>query len=100
MHTLSEILEARARQHPERAAILAIDGSVLSYCALQQRVESLGASLRKRGVSRSDRIGIVLPNGPDTAAGFLGVASVAVAAPLNPAYSQDEFAYYLGDLQA
>ena len=34
------------------------------------------------------------------AAAFLSVAAAATAAPLNPAYRQDEFEFYLGDLNA
>ncbi len=100
MHTLNELLEAGATRWPEHAAILATDGSVLTYRALQQGAQSLGAALRKRGARRNERVALVLPNGPGAAVGFLGVANAATAAPLNPAYSQEEFAYYLGDLQA
>jgi len=42
----------------------------------------------------------VLPNGAEMATSFLAVASAAVAAPLNPAYRADEFAFYLTDLEA
>ena len=52
------------------------------------------------GVGRGDRVAIVLPNGPEMAAAFLSVAAAAAAAPLNPAYRQDEFEFYLGDLNA
>jgi acyl-CoA synthetase (AMP-forming)/AMP-acid ligase II len=45
-------------------------------------------------------VAIVLPNGPEMAAAFLAVAGCAVAAPLNPAYTADEFAFYMEDLGA
>ena len=48
------------------------------------------ADLNLMGVGRGDRVAIVLPNGPEMAAAFLGVASGAVAAPLNPAYEGHE----------
>ena len=54
--------------------------------------------LNVRGIHRSDRIAIVLPNGPEMAVAFLGVAASAVCAPLNPAYSRSEFEFYLSDL--
>ena len=41
----------------------------------------------------------MLPNGPDMASAFLGVACAAVAAPLNPAYKADEFRFYMDDLK-
>jgi len=34
------------------------------------------------------------------ASAFLGVATAATAAPLNPAYTEDEFAFYMDDLKA
>ena len=41
-----------------------------------------------------------LPNGPEIVAAFLGVvAAGAAAAPLNQAYTADEFHAYLEDLQ-
>jgi acyl-CoA synthetase (AMP-forming)/AMP-acid ligase II len=42
----------------------------------------------------------VLPNGPEMAAAFVTVAGVATTCPLNPAYTSDEFAFYLEDLKA
>jgi acyl-CoA synthetase (AMP-forming)/AMP-acid ligase II len=56
--------------------------------------------LNRAGIGRDDRVAIVLPNGPEAAAAFLGVATCATAAPLNPAYRQDEFDFYLSDLKA
>ncbi len=51
------------------------------------------------GIGRGDRVAIVLPNGPEAAACFVAVASGATAAPLNPAYKADEFAFNLADLK-
>ncbi|HVZ32608.1 MAG TPA: acyl--CoA ligase, partial [Polyangiaceae bacterium] len=39
-------------------------------------------------------------NGPEMAAAFVAVASAATAAPLNPAYRNDEFEFYMTDLRA
>ncbi len=41
---------------------------------------------------------IVLPNGPDMATAFVSIASAAAAAPLNPGYRQDEFDFYMTDI--
>ncbi len=46
------------------------------------------------------RVAIVLPNGPEMAVAFLGVASGAVCAPLNPAYRAAELRFYLEDTRA
>ena len=57
-------------------------------------------SLNELGIGRGDRVAIVLPNGPEMATAFLCIASAAASAPLNPAYRQDEFEFYLEDLKA
>jgi acyl-CoA synthetase (AMP-forming)/AMP-acid ligase II len=59
-----------------------------------------GGALHGAGVGRGDRVAIVLPNGPEMAAAFVTVAQVATTCPLNPAYKEDEFAFYLEDLKA
>jgi acyl-CoA synthetase (AMP-forming)/AMP-acid ligase II len=52
------------------------------------------------GIGRNDRVGLVLPNGPELAVAFLAVAAGAASAPLNPAYRAEEFDFYLSDLNA
>ncbi|MEM9198933.1 MAG: AMP-binding protein, partial [Pseudomonadota bacterium] len=63
-------------------------------------IDRLGAQLAGLGLGPGDGVALVLPNGPEAAAAFLGVASHATAAPLNPAYTEEEFAFYLEDLGA
>ena len=58
------------------------------------------ATLNDLGIGLGDRVAIVLPNGPEMATAFLSVASAATSAPLNPAYKQDEFEFYLEDIKA
>lgn len=65
--------------------------------ALSARVEQ---QLRGFGIGASDRVAIVLPNGPEMATAFVSIAQAAVTAPLNPAYQQAEYAFYLDDLKA
>jgi acyl-CoA synthetase (AMP-forming)/AMP-acid ligase II len=72
----------------------------LTYGGLLRQVEDTVRSLNNLGAGRNDRVAIVLPNGPEMAAAFLGVAAGATAAPLNPAYRQSEFDFYPGDCKA
>ncbi len=57
------------------------------------------SSMAAAGIGRGDRVAIVLPNGPEMATAFLCIAACCCAAPLNPAYTADEFEFYLQDLQ-
>ncbi|MGZ8444780.1 MAG: AMP-binding protein [Candidatus Binatia bacterium] len=97
--TIYELLKARAEHAPEAVAICAPGRSALTYGGLRSQVDRVGRCLNVRGVHHSDRVAIVLPNGPDMAATFVGVAANAICAPLNPAYSRREFEFYLSDLK-
>ncbi len=82
------------------AAIAAPSRKPLSHGELRALIKHTVARLNELGAGRNDRVAIVLPNGPEMAACFLAVASGTASAPLNPAYRQDEFEFYLGDLNA
>ena len=81
-------------------AIAAPEREPLTYGGLRDQVGRTGDALAQAGIGPGDRVAIVLPNGPEMAAAFLGAAAHATAAPLNPAYRVDEFAFYLEDLRA
>jgi acyl-CoA synthetase (AMP-forming)/AMP-acid ligase II len=85
---------------PAAPAIGAPGRAWLSRAGLARQADHLAGSLRALGVGRADRVAMVLPNGPEMAVAFLGVAASAVAAPLNPAYRGEEFDFYLSDLDA
>jgi oxalate---CoA ligase len=81
-------------------ALLAQDAQPLTFAAFRDLVAQTIAALNHFGVGRNDRVAIVLPNGPEMATAFVAVASGATSAPLNPAYKQDEFEFYMDDLKA
>jgi acyl-CoA synthetase (AMP-forming)/AMP-acid ligase II/acyl carrier protein len=98
--TVAKLLERQAQLAPHAIAIGAPGRAGLTYGRLRERVEDVVATLNRLGVGRNDRVAIVLPNGPEMAVTFLGVAAGAAAAPLNPTYRADEFDFYLSDLGA
>ncbi len=51
------------------------------------------------GITEKDWVAVVLPQGPEMVTTFLSVSSLAPVAPLNPAYTPEEFAWYLRDLR-
>ncbi|MEO2141990.1 MAG: AMP-binding protein, partial [bacterium] len=86
---------------PTNIAIIAPDGPVLTYGSFKCQVDSLANQLNSFGIGRGDRIAIVLPNGVENIVSFLAVtASGATAAPLNPAYTKEEFVFCLEDANA
>jgi len=97
MRTIRELLDVG---RDDAIAIVSEGGGSLTFRQLRQQVASLASQLAGAGVEAGDRVAIVLPNGPTMAETFLSVASCATAAPLNPAYTEDEFRFYLDDLGA
>ena len=95
--TLIEVLGNGSGSHP---ALVSPDGPSLTYDQLRAQVARLMGQLRSFGIRRTDRVGIVLPNGIEVIASFLAVSGVATAAPLNAAYKPDEFEFYLDDTSA
>jgi len=94
------MLEQNASHFGARAALLSDGDEPLSHQQLWNQVAVTVTALISLGVGRGDRVAIVLPQGQDLAVTFLAVAAGATAAPLNPAYVEKEFLFYMEDLQA
>jgi acyl-CoA synthetase (AMP-forming)/AMP-acid ligase II/acyl carrier protein len=98
--TIYGLVDFHSRRNPDALALLGEGLPPLTYRRLSTQIEALGTRLNQLGIGRSDRVAVVLPNGPEIAVAFLGVAASATCAPLNPAYRADEFDFYLSDLNA
>ena len=87
---------------PDGAPALAepASGERTSYGELRETAGRIGRSLAAAGIGAGDAVAMSLPNGPEIVAAFLGVVEAgAAAAPLNQAYTADEFHTYLDDLR-
>jgi oxalate---CoA ligase len=74
-------------------------GQVLTYAQVAAGIEALAQRLAGAGVRRGDRVALTLPNGPDFVLLLLAITALgAAAAPLNPAYTQTEFDFFLTDI--
>src|SRR5262245_53105801 len=71
-------------------AFVTVDGSTIEHAVLREEVDRLAARLREMGLGAGDRIAVVLDNGPEMALVLLAVMATGCAAPLNPAYREDE----------
>ena len=95
------ILKSLLDSAPRDAVAVSASGRAdLTYGLFASLVDDVAAALRARGLARNDKLAIVLPNGPDMAASFVACACAVTAAPLNPAYREDEFHFYMEDLKA
>src|SRR5918911_701505 len=94
--TLLDLL-AGADHHP---ALVAPGRPALTHAQVRANVAALAEQLNRFGLGRGDRIAIVMPNGPEVILAFFAAALCGTAAPLNPKYKQEEFAFYYDDIQA
>jgi len=96
---VAHLLEHQAQRIPHAPAILALGRAPLTYGVLYQHVRKTEQTLRTMGISRQDRLAVVLPNGPELAAAILAVAASATCAPVNPDYQAEELDRYFSDLR-
>jgi acyl-CoA synthetase (AMP-forming)/AMP-acid ligase II len=99
MTYLAQLLSDQAARQPSAPALMAPGRPDMDYACLLGHVRRVVAALNARGIGPGDRVAIVLPNGPEMASAFLGVAAGATSAPLNPGYRESEFDFYLEDLK-
>ena len=98
--TVHEIVRRWAEATPNQNAIQTLGRKPLTYRLLYDQIEYVRKTLNEMGVGRNDVVAIVLPNSPGLAVTFMGVASAATSAPLNPNYTESELQFYLSDMQA
>jgi acyl-CoA synthetase (AMP-forming)/AMP-acid ligase II len=93
---LDDLLSAGAGT---KTALLVPDGLTLDYATLRATARALGAALAARGIEPGDRVAASFGNGPEVVAAFFATAGArATFAPLNSAYTEDEFRFYLEDI--
>jgi acyl-CoA synthetase (AMP-forming)/AMP-acid ligase II len=95
---IRQALEEQSQQNPNNFALFSLERAPLTYPRLLTHCYRVIADLHHAGVSRGDRVAVVLPNGPEMTACMLAVAMGASCAPLNPNYRRSEFEFYLSDL--
>ena len=98
MSTLADIL------NPQSATDMVISvpgGAEVTYAEFGDEIERVAELLAGVGVQPGRAVSIVLPNGLEFMVVFLAVARAgAIAAPLNSAYTTDEFKFYMEDAEA
>lgn len=73
----------------------------VSYNQLTSQVSSFQQKLAKLGIAPQAAVSIALPNSYEFVVSFLAASwQRAIAAPLNPAYKQSEFEFYIDDLKS
>ena len=96
---LGELVAFWGRTAPLHDAISTPDCTPLKYGELWALTGDAVRELRRLGISRTDRVAVVLPRGQEHAVAILSVAIASVCVPLNPDLTADELQRYFIDLQ-
>ena len=88
-------LDEPAGRHPERVAI-AGEPREVTYAELAAFSNRVGNALLAQGVTRGDRVLILLPDSPEFIAAFFGAAKIgAIAVPVNPFARAADYHHYI-----
>jgi acyl-CoA synthetase (AMP-forming)/AMP-acid ligase II len=95
---LVAMLRDTVERHPERTAVVELDGPEATYAELWERARRIAGGLRARGVQPGDRVAVRLPNGLDWVLAFWGShLAGAVVVPLNTRLAETEVEFILAD---
>jgi acyl-CoA synthetase (AMP-forming)/AMP-acid ligase II len=96
---LASVLAQRAAISPELEAYVEPDANIrLSYRQLNAQANRFASFFGRRGVSRGDRVAVLLPNSAAFIASFYGAAKLgAIVVPLNTRLAAAELAFILAD---
>ncbi len=105
---LDQLLTDSAAKHPEQRAIIfggrvgsRILDAAISYQELDRAVNRFASSLQELGLSRGDRVAIIMPNCPQFVVAFYGILRAGgIAVPCNFMYSPSELEHQLADAGA
>ena len=95
--TLTQMLSKSVRKYRRNIAVQFF-GSTLTYGELGEQVSRFANGLRERGVTRGDRVALVLPNSPQHVIAFYAVLRLgAIVVEHNPLYTERELRHQFED---
>ena len=96
---LTSFVLERAQQLGSKPALIdGPSGRTITYGDLAGAVRAVGAGLTSKGFTKGDCFAIYMPNVPEYAVAFHGVAAIGgITTTVNPLYTADELAFQLKD---
>ncbi|MBW2637462.1 MAG: acyl--CoA ligase, partial [Deltaproteobacteria bacterium] len=95
--TLGEMIENRARELPDKTALIFHDDEV-TYRELNEKIDGLATALLERSITASDRIAIIMPTRPEFLYLWLAASKIGASlVGLNFRYQQDEVVYMVNN---
>jgi acyl-CoA synthetase (AMP-forming)/AMP-acid ligase II/thioesterase domain-containing protein len=92
--------DGRATSTPHAIALIEPGRESLTFDGVRTRIRRVAGAVSCAGITRQDVVALLLPDGARLVTSFLGVASVATCAIINPALRKAEIESALADLQA
>ena len=89
--TLKALFENSINAYADRPAVQFVDGDVMTYAALGQKVEEIQEVLREYGIKVGDRVALYSENMPNWSAVYFAVTTMgAVIVPILPDFHTSE----------
>jgi acyl-CoA synthetase (AMP-forming)/AMP-acid ligase II len=100
--TFTDFILKNAADHGAHPALVdGPSGRTITYAQLVEYIQRVGANLAARGFHKGDVFAILLPNLPEYALAFHGVAIIGgTLTTINPLYTVEELIYQLSDTGA
>ncbi len=93
-------LEIHAKERPSKVCIRTHDREI-TYGELSRTSRSLGTALKKAGITKRDKVIIVLPNIPEFVISYMAIVGLgATVVPVNPTYTTWELAQIIGNSES
>lgn len=97
---LTDYLRHWARETPDRPCVI-FYGAELTFGQLDDLSDRFASFLAEKGLSRGDRVAVLLPNCPQFLIAFFGILKLGcVHVPVNPMFKDQEFIYEMQDTGA
>src|SRR5438105_2863278 len=97
---LAVIVRESAAAHPDKEAVV-LGPFRITFGQLDALSNQLADSLRKQGLKRGDRVGLMLPNVPQFPISYYGILKAGgVVVPMNVLLKAPEVNFYLSDSEA
>jgi long-chain acyl-CoA synthetase len=95
--SLTRFLKEAVERYEDRP-VMTYEGNATSYEQLLEKSERLAAAFAESGVSKGDRVALMLPNCPEYVVSFFAVARIgAIVTQVNPIYVGRELEHILND---
>jgi len=95
--TIPDLLKNAAEKHTKHTACVFM-GARMDFGRLKQYVDKLAAAMHELGISKGDRVAIMMPNCPQAIIAYYATLSLgAVTVMTNPLYVERELEHQWGD---